>query len=161
MEINRAEFDLILHSEIDIARSAAVVWPYLDRLREWKDSVVSVERAAGKPDEVGGVLRIGQRPGTQTVYVLQKTLGLQVPRWRVQTLETEDGITTSGYICYSLVESAGHTQVICSVAARVRVPASSAEQAGGIEKLALAANVDTQTKLDADHRALKQLVERS
>lgn len=155
------EFDLILHSEIDVDRAPAVVWPYLDRLRDWKQSVVSVERIAGTHDAVGEVLRIGQRPAGQTVYVLQKTLRLQPPRWKVQSLNTEDRVSTSGYIIYSLQEQGEHTRVICDVAALVRVPTAAAEQAGSRDEFAQVANAATQAKLDADHLELKRLVERT
>lgn len=153
------EFDLVLHSEIEICRPPAVIWPHLDRLQEWKDSVVSVERTAGARDTVGEVLRIGQQPAGQTVHVLQRTLRIQVPHHRVQSLTTEDGISTTGYVIYSLMPRGDQTLVVCDVLARVRVPAA-AHEAGGAAEFARGANDATQAKLDGDHRALKRLVER-
>ena len=151
------EFDLVLRSEIEIARAPAIVWPFLNRLREWKDSVVSVEHLAGASDTEGELQRIGQRPTGETVYVLHKTLRVRIPRWRVQTLNTEDGVSTNGYIIYSLADHGGVTLLTCDVAARVRLTAPV--PAVGVEQIARAANEATQAKLDADHKTLKRLVE--
>jgi len=155
------EFDLALHAEVEISRPAAVVWPYLERLREWKDSVVSLEHLEGTPGTVGAVQRIGQRPGTVTVHVLHRTLAVTAPRWKIQSMVAEDGVTTDGYVIYTLVERDGRSLVLCDVVAKVRVPQPSAHQAGGIEQLAHTANEATLAKLDADHRKLKQWIERS
>lgn len=160
MDNDLVEFDLILHGKVCIAKPPVPVWDCLARLTDWKESVVSVERMAGSADTVGEVLRIGQRPAGQTVYVLQTTLGLAIPHWKTQSLVTEDGVTTSGYITYSLVEQDRSTIVICNVTAKVRVPAAATEQAGGLELFARAANASTREKLEADHRKLKQFAER-
>jgi hypothetical protein len=153
------EFALALHSEVEIFRPAAVVWRYLDVPSEWKDSVVSLEHVDGPKGALGEVLRIGQRPGTTTVHVLHKTLGMMMPRWKLQSMITEDGVTTDGYVIYTLIERDGRTLVVCNVAAKIRVPGSDATQAGGIERLARAANEATLAKLDADHSRLKELLE--
>ena len=154
------EFHLVLHSEVRIARIPAVVWPYLNRLTEWKDSVVSLERIAGSVDEIGETLRIGQRPAEETVYVLQETLGQERHRWRTQSLVTEDGTTTRGYIHYLLLQQEVESSVvICSVTASVRVPEIQSQKAGSLRAFASTANDATQRKLDADHARLKQLVE--
>lgn len=155
------EFDLSLHHEVEILRPAAVVWPYLDLLRDWKASVVSVEHVGGIRGSVGEVLRIGQRPGAGTVHVLHTTLAMVAPRWRIQSMVTEDGVTTDGYVIYTLVEHAGRTLVLCHVAAKVRLPRADAQRAGDVEQLARTANEGTLAKLDADHCRLKRLIERS
>jgi hypothetical protein len=138
-----------------------VIWPYLDRLQEWKASVVSVEHIEGPRGAVGEVLRIGQRPGATTVYVMHKTLAVSAPRWKMHTLVTEDGITTDAYVIYRLVERDGATLVLCDLVGKVRVPRSDAASAGGIEQFARHANEATLGKLDDDHIRLKQLLERS
>lgn len=158
---DRVEFDLALHSEVHIARPAERVWPYLDRLQAWKDSVVSVEQVAGVQGAVGEVIRIGQRPGAFTVYVIHKTLAQRAPRWKLQSMVTEDGVTTDGYVTYTLIERDAGTLVVCTVAGKVRVPLKDAEQAGGVEQLARVANEATLAKLDTDHAKLKHLLERS
>lgn len=154
-------FDLVLHGEIEIERAPEAVWPCLGRLREWKDSVVSLERIRGEANAVGEVLRIGQRPGRETVYMLQETLAARAPRWRIQSLRAEDGVSANGYIAYTLVDMGAHTLVVCDVAAKVQVTAAAVQQAGGIHALARTANDATQAKLDADHAALKRLVEKA
>lgn len=154
------EFDLSLHSEVIISRPAAAVWPYLDRLGDWKDSVVSVEHIGGTRGLVGERFRVGQRPGTATVHVTHETLAMQLPRWKIQSMVSEDGVTTEGYVIYTLVEHGDQTLVLCNVAGKVRVPSAGAQQAGGTEQLARTANEATQAKLDADHSRLKQLLER-
>lgn len=155
------EFDLALHAEVEICGPATLVWPYLDLMREWKDSVVSVEHIDGTPGTVGEVRRIGQRPGPTTVHVLHKTLAMMAPRWKIQSMVTEDGTTSDGYVIYTLIERDGRTLVLCDVAAKVRVPSSNVPLVGGIEQLARAANETTLAKLDVDHSRLKRLIERS
>ena len=160
VEKQLAEFDLILHGELRIDQGAAEIWSWLERFAEWKESVVSVECVAGARGAIGEVLRIGQRPVGQTVYVLQKTLGLEFPRWKIQSLITEDGVSTNGYVSYTLVEQDRGTLVICNVMATVRVPIAAVTQAGGLEAFARAANDATREKLEADHQRLKSLAER-
>jgi hypothetical protein len=155
------EFDLTVHSEVEVSRPAAVVWPYLDQLQDWKDSVVSVEHIGGVRGAVGEVFRIGQRPAATTVHVVHKTLATMAPRWKIQHMITEDGLTTDGYLIYALIERDDRTLILCNLAGKVRLPGSDVQQAGGIERLARTANEATQAKLDADHARLKQLIERS
>lgn len=155
-----AEFDLILHSQVVIKAPPSVVWEHLDRLQEWKPSVVSLERIEGARNEVGEVLRIGQKPANETVYVLQKTLQVEPNRRKVQTLTTEDGRTTNGYVIYSLVPEGGGTRVMCDLVARASVPAAALNGRSPAE-LSRLASAGTKAKLDADHQALKQLIERA
>lgn len=151
-----AEFHLALRSSVDIAASAAAVWTHLAQLRAWKRSVVSFERLAGPPDEEGETLRLGQRPADVTVHTIMRTLRSAAPTWKVQTLLTEDGRTTDGYVVYSLQNVGAVTRVCCDVVARCRVPLPAD---GDVVALARAANDSTRAKLDADHERLKRLVE--
>ena len=158
MDGKRLEFDLVLRSEMEIQASPAVVWRCLDRVTEWKRSVVSIERVRGTPGAAGEVLRLGQKPGNETVYVLMETLRLEPDSWKVQSLVTEDGRSTKGYLVYSLYARGSGTFVVGELLARACLPAAAlagqtAEQAS---RMICAA---TQAKLDADHQALKSLAE--
>ncbi len=155
------EFDLAIRSRIEIGAPPAAVWSQLGRLQRWKSSVVSVERLAGETDAEGEMLRVGQRPGDTTVHTIMRTVRIEPWSWKVQTLQTEDGRTTDGYVAYSL-EPAGTngTRLSCEVIARCRV-APPAGDAQGVSPAAFAhaVNESTRAKLDADHAVLKRLVE--
>jgi hypothetical protein len=152
------EFDLAIRSRIDIAVAPALVWPPLMRLKEWKASVVSIERLAGEPDAEGETLRIGQRPADVTVHMIMRTVRVEPFAWRVQTLQAEDGRSTDGYVAYSLESLANGTRLSCDVIARCCVPAPDG---AALDRIAFArrANESTKAKLDADHAALKRLIE--
>jgi hypothetical protein len=155
------EFALAIRSRIEINAPPAEVWSQLGRLQGWKSSVVSIERLAGEPDAEGETLRVGQRPGDTTVHTIMRTVRVEPGAWKVQTLQTEDGHTTDGYVAYSLDPAgANGTRLSCEVIARCRVvpPPGDAE---GVPPagFAHAVNESTRAKLDADHVALKRLVE--
>jgi Polyketide cyclase / dehydrase and lipid transport len=155
------EFDLAIRSRIEIGAPPAVVWSQLGRLQGWKDSVVSVERIAGEPDAEGETLRIGQRPVDTTVYTIMRTVRIEPEAWKVQTLQTEDGRVTEGYVAYTL-ESVGarRTRLGCEVMARCRVlPPDGVAGDASPTGFARAVNESTRAKLDADHAALRRLVE--
>jgi hypothetical protein len=152
-----AEFDLAIRSRIDIAAAPERLWPHLARLQDWKTSVVSVERLAGEPDAEGETLRIGQRPVDVTVYTIMRTVRSVAPHWKIQTLRTEDGLMTDGYVSYSLEPEGSATRLRCDVIARCRIALPDGFDA--VEDFARLANESTLAKLDADHAALKRLVE--
>jgi carbon monoxide dehydrogenase subunit G len=155
------EFDLAIRNRIEIDAPPAAVWSQLGRLQGWKRSVVSVERLAGEPDAEGETLRVGQRPGDTTVHTIMRTVRVEPGVWKVQTLQTEDGRTTDGYVAYTL-EPVGTngTRLSCEVIARCRVvPPDDVAERVSPAGFAHAVNESTRTKLDADHAALKRLVE--
>lgn len=152
------EFDLALRCEIAIESPASVLWGYLDRPREWKDSVASIERIDGEPGEVGEVLRIGQRPSGEIVYTILKTLRLKHTEWKVQSLATENGRLSCGYVIHSLYERGGRTQLVYDFVARCRLPAAEAEGRRR-EEFARMVQDGTQAKIDADLLVLKNLIE--
>lgn len=151
------EFDLAIRSRIGIDAPADVVWTHLAQLQAWKSSVVSLERLSGQPDAEGETLRIGQRPGDVTVHMIMRTVRAERPGWKIQTLRTEDGDATDGYVVYTLDAEGKGTRLMCDVVARCRVPLPP----GVTDAAAYArqANASTLAKLDADHAALKALVE--
>lgn len=153
------EFHLAIHSEVEIAAPPPVVWQYLDRPRDWKPSIVSIERLDGQPGREGETLRIGQRPGDETVYVIMRTLRLEPYNRRVQTLSTEASRATDGYVIYTLVPDGTATRLVCDVVARCEVAAAATGGKTAAE-FARTVNEATTSKLDADHRALKALIER-
>ena len=155
------EFDLAIRSRIEIAAPPAAVWSQLGRLQGWKSSVVSVERLAGEADAEGETLRVGQRPGDTTVHTIMRTVRIDPWAWKVQTLQTEDGHTTDGYVAYTLEPAgANGTRLSCEVVARCRVvPPDDVAETVSPADFALAVNVSTRAKLDADHAVLKWLVE--
>ncbi len=152
-----AEFDLAISSRIDIAAAPERVWPCLARPQDWKPSVVSVERLAGEPEAEGETLRIGQRPVDVTVHTIMRTVRSDAPRWKVQTLQTEDGRTTDGYVSYALEPAGPGTRLRCEVVARCQIALPDGFDA--VEDFARLVNASTLAKLDADHTALKHLVE--
>jgi hypothetical protein len=154
------DFHLVVHSEIVIESSPAVIWEFLDRPREWKPSIVSIERHGGQPGQAGETLRIGQRPAGETVYVTMRTLRADPPRRRVQTLATVAGRQTDGFVIYALEPAGAATRLVCDVVARCEVDAAALGGATPAE-FDRQVNEATARKLDADHRALKALVERS
>lgn len=151
------EFHLAIRSRIDIAAPPVAVWAELGRLQAWKTSVVSIERLAGEPGAEGETLRVGQRPADVTVHTILRTLRAEPAAWKVQTLQTEDGRTTDGYVTYSLEPAGPGTRLSCEVVARCRVRAPAGP--GASAALARSVNEATRAKLDADHEALKRLVE--
>lgn len=155
------EFDLAIRSRIEIDAPPAAVWSQLGQLQGWKSSVVSLERLAGEPDAEGETLRLGQRPGGTTVHTIMRTVRVEPGAWKVQTLQTEDGRTTDGYVAYTLDPAGAHgTRLCCEVIARCRVvpPDRDAEGVSPAE-FAHSVNEATRAKLDADHAVLKRLVE--
>jgi hypothetical protein len=153
----RAEFDLAIRSRIGIDAPADAVWAHLSRLQAWKSSVVSLERLSGQPDAEGETLRVGQRPGDVTVNMIMRTVRVQRPGWKIQTLQTEDGDATNGYVVYTLDAEGEGTRLSCDVVARCRVPLPPGVT--DVAAFAQQANASTLAKLDADHAALKALVE--
>jgi hypothetical protein len=153
----RLDFRLALRSRVAIAAPAAAVWPVLGRLDAWKASVVSFERLAGEPDEEGETLRVGQRPADVTVNTILHTLRVERGAWRVQSLITEDGEATDGYVTYTLDPLNDGTLVTCELVARCRVAAPAAPP--DVAAFARGINAATLAKLDADHAVLKRLVE--
>jgi hypothetical protein len=149
---------MVLRSQTVIEAAAETVWDRLEAIREWKASVVSLERVAGAPGEVGEVLRVGQRPVDQTVYVIQRTLAVQKPSWKLRTLSTEDGRSVDGYVSYSLAQHESRTSLTFELMARVSMPRDSL-QGRTIEELAQTVTEATRTKLDKDHQVLKSLIE--
>jgi hypothetical protein len=153
------EFHLAIRSEIEIAAPPPIVWLYLDRPRDWKPSIVSIERLDGQPGREGEMLRIGQRPGDETVYVIMRTLRLEPYTWRVQTLSTEASRMTDGFVIYTLAPAGTSTRLACDVVARCTI-AGDATGGKTPAEFARTVNEATAIKLDADHRALKTLIER-
>ncbi len=153
------EFDLVVRSELQIDAEPGAVWQVLDRLGEWKASVVSVERLEGSPGAVGELLRIGQRVGDRIVYVTHRTAHVEPVSWRVQWLETEDGRSTRGYLVYSLQQTGAGTLLVGELLARAAVPAGSVP-GGSDEDASRMICEATQAKFHADHRVLKYLVEK-
>lgn len=153
----RADFDLALRSRIGIEAPVEVVWARLSQLQAWKSSVVSIERLAGEPDAEGETLRVGQCPGDVTVHVIMRTVRIERPNWKIQTLQTEGSDATDGYVVYTLDAEGEGTRLNCEVVARCRVPlpAGVTDIAGYARQV----NASTLAKLDADHVALKVLVE--
>ena len=159
MAAAQVEFHLVIRSEIDIEAPPRVVWEYLDRPRDWKPSIVWLERLEGVAGQEGETLRLGQRPGQETVHVIMRTLRSEPPARRVQTLATEADRTTDGYVIYALASVGNATRLACDVVARCSV--AGAALAGLSEaEFARTVNEATAAKLDADHRTLKALVER-
>ena len=159
MTDERFEFDLVLRSEVEVDAPRMRVWEQLERVQEWKASVVSVERIGGAPGEIGEALRIGQSRAGQVVYVHMKTLEQQPGAWKVQTLETEDGRTTRGYVAYTLHESQGRTQVIGQLIARASLPLEAVPSGQSADQASRMICEATRAKMDADHRVLKQRIE--
>jgi hypothetical protein len=75
----------------------------------------------------------------------------------VQTLQTEDGRTTDGYVSYALEPEGPGTRLRCEVIARCRIVLPDGFDS--VEDFARLVNGSTLAKLDADHAALKRLVE--
>jgi hypothetical protein len=152
------EFDLVMRSVVEIDAAPPIVWGGLDRVQQWKPSVASVERLQGSPGSIGEVLRLGQKAGDRIVYVIHKTLQLEPGVWRVQSLETEDGRSTRGYLVYSLHERGTGTLLVGELLARASLPADTL---GGQSEDEAARMISTATraKFHSDHLALKQWVE--
>jgi carbon monoxide dehydrogenase subunit G len=158
MAAAEVEFHLAIHSEIAISASPEVVWDYLDRPRDWKPSIVSIERLEGQPGQEGEILRIGQRPAHETVYVIMRTLRVEPYAWRVQTLSTEASRATDGFVIYRLLPEGASTRLACDVVARCAIAAGATGGRAPAE-FARSVNEATAGKLDVDHRALKALIE--
>ncbi|MEI6720213.1 MAG: SRPBCC family protein [Betaproteobacteria bacterium] len=153
------EFHLVIRSEIEIGAPPPVVWGYLDRPRDWKPSIVSIEHLDGPPGQEGETLRIGQRPVDETVYVIMRTLRLEPYARRVQTLTTEASRATDGFVIYTLAPLGTSTRLACEVVARCVVP-SGAIAGRTAAEFTRVVNEATAAKLDADHHTLKALIER-
>ena len=152
------EFDLAIRSEIEIGAPPSLLWEYLDRTREWKASVDSIERIDGTSREVGEVLRVGQRAAVGVVYTRLRTLQLKPNEWKMQSLITEDGRIPVGYLIHSLYRIGAHTRLVCDLLTRCHLPAG--ELAGHTtQEFARIASQATQAKMDSDMRVLKKLVE--
>ena len=156
MTDNELEFELAMRSVVTIKAPPERVWNYLDRPRDWKPSIVSLELIAGTAGAEGETLRVGQRPAAETVHVIMRTLRLAVPSWRVQTLATEGSRAVEGFLLYSLRAVATGTELSCEFVALCRVPPAVA---AADRDFARQVGEATLSKLDADHLALKQLVE--
>lgn len=152
------EFDLVVRSEIVLPATPEVVWNPLDRIEAWKVSVASVETIEGEPDQVGQVVRVGQRRGDKIMYVTHRKLACQRPAWKVEYLETEDGRSSRGYLVYSLFGQGPNTRLVCEVLIRGGVPET---ELGGQTAAAMVETVRavTQEKLDSDLAALRHLIE--
>ena len=158
MAVSPVVFHLVIRSTIVIDASASVVWQYLERPRDWKPSIVSLERLAGEPGQVGETLRLGQRPGDETVYVRMQTLQAEPAVRRVQTLTTEADSSIDGFVMYALTAVGNGTHLACDVVARCTLP-NEALSGRSVSDFAQTVNEATAAKLDADHRALKALIE--
>lgn len=159
MSTTECQFHLAIHSEIEIEATPQVVWQWLDRPCEWKPSIVSLERLDGLPGQAGELLRLGQRPGTETVYMRMQTLRAEPYVRRVQTLCSEASRAVDGFVVYSLAPMGSATRLACDVVARCVLP-SDAVAGGSVAEFAQSVNAATAAKLDADHRTLKALIER-
>jgi hypothetical protein len=153
------DFHIALRSEIEITAPVSAVWQRLEQPRDWKPSIVSIERIDGQPGEEGETLRLCQRRGEETAYLIMRTLGVQPGRWRVQTLTTEDRPDADGFVIYALEPTTTGTRLVCDFVARCL---ADARAIGGATIAEFARNVSAATsqKLDADHLLLKMLVER-
>jgi hypothetical protein len=156
------EFDLVLRSETRVATPAARVWACLADLRAWKPSIASIDRLEGEAGQVGEVLRVGQRAARGVVYVRMRTLQSEPAAWKVQTLETEDGRTTRGYVTYRLVEHQPDlTQVYAQMIARAAIERSMLPPACPPAEFVQTIVDATRKKLQADHALLRQLAEKA
>jgi hypothetical protein len=153
------EFDLALRSDVRIRAPAARVWACLEDLQAWKPSVVSVDRLEGVRGEAGELLRVGQRGVEGIVFVLMRTLQCEAAAWKVQTLETEDGRTTRGYLTYRLIEQPSATDLHAQLLARAAVEHSAIPPGCSTGTFARSIADATRAKLDADHVLLKDLAE--
>jgi hypothetical protein len=153
-------FDLAIRGRVDIAASPESVWPQLARVERWKSSVVSVEHVEGPAGDVGELLRVGQKSAKETVFVLMRTLSLEAPSLRVQSLATEAGPEVRGYVIYSVDRQPRGCRVTCDLVARCEL-LPSALDGRPIESLARDITEATRVKLDSDHAALKALIERA
>jgi len=159
MATAEVEFHLAIRSEIVIEAPPHVVWDYLDRPGDWKPSIVSLERLSGARGQEGETLRLGQRPGTETVHVIMRTLRAEPYTRRVQTLTTEASRATDGFVIYTLAPAGTATHLACEVVARCSI-AGDAVAGRTTAEFSRTVNDATAAKLDTDHRALKALVER-
>ena len=155
------EFDLVLRSELTIEATPEAVWAGLEQPAAWKPSVASIEHVAGLPGAAGEDLRVGQRATDGIVYVRMRTLASDPPRWKVQALDTEDGVTTRGYVTYRLVARAGTTEVYAQLVGRAALSAGAVPAGRTVAELAAEITEATRLKLDADHARLKRLVEQA
>lgn len=153
------EFHLALRSEIVIEALPRIVWECIDRPREWKPSIVAIERIGGERGHEGEQVRVAQRPESETVYVLMQTVRLEPYTWRVQTLVTEASSATDGFVIYSMFPDGIATRLTCEVVARCELPAASIGDTN-VGDFAQGVNNSTRSKLDEDLRRLKALAER-
>jgi hypothetical protein len=153
------EFDLVIHDVVEIAAPPDRAWQALRRLQDWKASVASIESLEGRPGAVGEVLRVGQSAGDRIVYVRMKTLASEPGAWLVQTLETEDGHTTRGYVAYTLHDRSGRTLLVGELLARACLPLAAVPPGHTAEQAAAAVSEATRAKLQSDHLALKRRIE--
>jgi hypothetical protein len=153
------EFDLALRSDVQIAARAARVWACLEDFQAWKPSVVSVDRVEGASGAIGEVLRVGQRGAHGVVHVRMRTLQSEPGAWKVQTLETEDGRTTRGYVTYRLVEQGAATQVYAQLIARAAIVRTAIPPDCPSAEFVRTIADATRAKFDADHATLKRLAE--
>jgi len=146
---------LIVRSEIAIAAPPRVVWLYLDRLAEWKDSIASVECLEGTPGDKDAVLRIGQRSDDHIVYLIVRTLRVRQHAWTVRALTIEEQPSPHGYLIYSLYEQGPTTLLVNDVLMHY---SSDLQLQPGNPALQSMQEL-TQAKLDTDHLKLKRLIE--
>lgn len=158
-------FDLVLHSELDIAAPAEAVWAALLDLRAWKPSVAEVQHVSGAPGSVGETLRVLQRSGDRVVPVLHRTVAIEVPHRIVQWMETEGSRSTRGHLSYRLApcdpsRPAAGTRLIGELLAVAEIPATALQGRPAAEAWRIIETA-TQEKFQADHLLLKDLVERN
>jgi len=158
-------FDLVLHSELDIAAPAEAVWAALLDLPAWKPSVDEVQRVSGAPGSVGETLRVLQRAGDRVVPVLHRTVAIEAPHRIVQWMETEGSRSARGHLSYLLTPcdpsrpTAG-TRLTGELLALAEIPVTALQGRPAAEGWRIIESA-TQEKFHADLLLLKDLVERS
>lgn len=150
----RAAVNLVTHNRIEIARPAAVIWPYILEPNLWKMGAKLVHRSgpAGQVGEVFGATE-------PNVTFLVENVELISNRRRTIKLYQPDG-TLLGYATWTLEESGGRSTVGYDVYSESLFPPGQAATAEALAKAELLGNDANVKRFKAEFGALKRLVER-
>ena len=128
---------------------------FRERLVDGETVTVGAEGVAWIRRDAGATFLVR---GLRAIADFEAELQLEPGAWRVQSLRTEDGRSTRGYLVYSLHERGTGTLLVGELLARASLPAS-ALAGRSVEQASRMITDATRAKFHADHLALKQWVE--
>lgn len=145
---------------VDIAASPDDVWRALFMRSAWMDSLVSEETLSGVPGTSGHVSEVTSRVAETIQERIEETVVAEKARHLVIKATTRNE-TALAFIDYELSSVAGpKTHLTLRIYLEARLPLPENAGPGTLASIRQQIETATQAKIEQDHAALKELLER-